>query len=91
MSGLRARQVGVADFDKFDVLLAMDDANLADLQAMQPAGSNVVLKRFLDYAPQSGIREVPDPYYGGEDGFARVLNLVEEGAEGLLEALRERL
>ena len=91
MSGLRARQVGVADFDKFDVLLAMDDANLADLQAMQPAGSNVVLKRFLDYAPQSGIREVPDPYYGGEDGFARVLNLVEEGSEGLLEALRERL
>ena len=91
MSSLRARQVTVADFGKFDVVLAMDDANLADLQAMQPAGSSITLKRFLDYAPHSDQREVPDPYYGGEDGFAEVLNLVEEGAEGLLAALRERL
>ncbi len=91
MSSLRARQVTVADFGKFDVVLAMDDANLADLQAMQPADATLTLKRFLDYAPHSGQREVPDPYYGGEDGFAEVLNLVEEGAEGLLAALRERL
>lgn len=91
MSDLRARQVSVADFDKFDVVLAMDDANLADLLAMQPANSSVTLKRFLDYAPHSDVREVPDPYYGGEDGFAAVLNLVEEGAEGLLVSLQERL
>ena len=91
MSYLRARQVSVDDFDKFDVVLAMDDANLADLLAMQPDHSRVTLKRFLDYAPHSGIREVPDPYYGGEDGFAAVLNLVEEGADGLLMSLRERL
>ncbi|MGB2248176.1 MAG: low molecular weight protein-tyrosine-phosphatase [Alcanivorax sediminis] len=91
MSRLRARQVTVADFDKFDVVLAMDDANLADLQAMQPAHSSVTLKRFLDYAAHRPEREVPDPYYGGEDGFAEVLNLVEEGAEALLEALQERL
>lgn len=91
MSSLRARQVSAADFDKFDVVLAMDNANLADLQAMQPADSAVILKRFLDYATDTSIREVPDPYYGGQDGFAQVLNLVEEGAEGLLEALRERL
>jgi len=58
---------------------------------MQPADATLTLKRFLDYAPHSGQREVPDPYYGGEDGFAEVLNLVEEGAEGLLAALRERL
>ena len=91
MSSLRARQVSAADFDKFDVVLAMDNANLADLQAMQPADSAVILKRFLDYATDTSIREVPDPYYGGQDGFAQVLNLVEEGSEGLLEALRERL
>nr|WP_281502138.1 low molecular weight protein-tyrosine-phosphatase [Alcanivorax sp. S6407] len=91
MSSLRARQVSAADFEQFDVVLAMDDANLVDLQAMQPSDSAVTLKRFLDYAPHTSIREVPDPYYGGEDGFAQVLNLVEEGAEGLLEALRERL
>lgn len=91
MSSLRARQVTVADFKKYDVMLAMDDTNLADLQAMQPADATLTLKRFLDYAPHSGQREVPDPYYGGEDGFAEVLNLVEEGAEGLLAALRERL
>lgn len=91
MSQLRARQVSVADFDKFDVVLAMDNANLADLQAMQPAGSAVELKRFLDYAADHSIREVPDPYYGGEDGFAAVLDLVEAGAEGLLAALQARL
>lgn len=91
MSQLRARQVSPADFDKFDVVLAMDDANLADLQVMQPPGSTVILKRFLDYAPHTAVREVPDPYYGGEDGFAAVLGLVEEGAEGLLAALREQL
>lgn len=91
MSRLRARQVSVDDFAKFDVVLAMDDANLADLAAMQPANSPVTLKRFLDYAPHSDVREVPDPYYGGEDGFAAVLNLVEEGAEGLLASLQEQL
>lgn len=91
MSSLRARQVTVDDFAGFDVLLAMDDANLADLVAMQPPGSSVILKRFLDYAPHSDLREVPDPYYGGEDGFAAVLNLVEEGADGLLVSLQERL
>ncbi|WP_370519460.1 low molecular weight protein-tyrosine-phosphatase [Alcanivorax sp. DP30] len=91
MSSLRARQVTVDDFARFDVLLAMDDANLADLVAMQPPGSSVILKRFLDYAPHSDLREVPDPYYGGEDGFAAVLNLVEEGADGLLVSLQERL
>ncbi|MCG8391537.1 MAG: low molecular weight phosphotyrosine protein phosphatase [Pseudomonadales bacterium] len=91
MDSLRARQVSARDFDDFDVVLAMDDANLADLQAMRPAQFGGVLGRFLDYARHASVREVPDPYYGGEDGFDRVLDLIEDGAEGLLDSLRERL
>lgn len=91
MDSLRARQVGPQDFYEFDVVLAMDNANLADLQAMQPADVTVTLGRFLDYSSETSVSEVPDPYYGGEDGFDRVLDLIEGGAEGLLDALRERL
>lgn len=91
MDSLRARQVGPQDFYEFDVVLAMDNANLADLQAMQPADATVTLGRFLDYSSETSVSEVPDPYYGGEDGFDRVLDLIEGGADGLLDALRERL
>ncbi|WP_303761227.1 low molecular weight protein-tyrosine-phosphatase [Alcanivorax jadensis] len=91
MDSLRARQVGPQDFYEFDVVLAMDNANLADLKAMQPADATVTLGRFLDYSSETSVSEVPDPYYGGEDGFDRVLDLIEGGADGLLDALRERL
>ena len=91
MDALRARQVSPQDFYEFDVVLAMDNANLADLQAMQPSDVTVTLGRFLDYSSGASVREVPDPYYGGEDGFDRVLDLIEGGADGLLDALRERL
>ena len=91
MDSLRARQVSPQDFYEFDVVLAMDNTNLADLQAMQPADVNVTLGRFLDYSTAASVKEVPDPYYGGEDGFDRVLDLIEGGADGLLDALRERL
>lgn len=91
MDSLRARQVSPQDFYEFDVVLAMDNANLADLQAMQPSDVSVTLGRFLDYSSGASVSEVPDPYYGGEDGFDRVLDLIEGGADGLLDALRERL
>ena len=91
MDTLRARKVSPQDFYEFDVVLAMDNTNLADLQAMQPADVNVTLGRFLDYSTAASVKEVPDPYYGGEDGFDRVLDLIEGGADGLLDALRERL
>ena len=91
MSSLRARQVSPADFYAFDVVLAMDNANLADLEAMRPSDANGTLARFLDYATDSAEREVPDPYYGGNDGFDQVLDLVEDGARGLLVSLQERL
>ncbi|MFV8817360.1 low molecular weight protein-tyrosine-phosphatase [Haliea sp. E17] len=84
LSHLRARQVIPADFDAFDYVLAMDAQNLADLEAMRPAHFDGVLSLFLDFAQQVAEREVPDPYYGGEDGFDHVLDLVENASAGLL-------
>ena len=84
ISGLRARQLQPADFDHFDVVLAMDRANLAELIDREPPGSRARLALFLDYAPETGVAEVPDPYYGGIEDFERVLHLCEAGAQGLL-------
>lgn len=94
MDDLRARQVSGDDFHRFDYVLAMDDNNLADLEALRAgagADDGVVLARFLDVLGEAGPREVPDPYYGGDDGFDHVLNLVEKASDLWLERLRERL
>lgn len=90
LSGLRARQVSMADFDEFELLLAMDKANLAQLKRMAPPHRQDRLRLFLDYAPGCGHQEVPDPYYGGPDGFEQVLDLAEQAAHGLLDALTAR-
>jgi protein-tyrosine phosphatase len=84
LSGLRARLVTSSDFNQFDYIIAMDNANLADLRVMQPEGYQGHLGLFLDFAEQSAVEEVPDPYYGGEDGFELVFNLVEDASRGLL-------
>lgn len=84
MSGLRGRQVAVADFTRFDYVLAMDNANMAILYRLCPPAQRDRLGLFLEYANKHREREVPDPYYGGEDGFERVLDMVEDAAEGLL-------
>jgi protein-tyrosine phosphatase len=90
MSQLRGRQVGVDDFQHFDYVLAMDSSNLAILQRIAPPGSETRAQLFLEYARHHGEREVPDPYYGGEDGFERVLDMVEDAAQGLLQEIRQR-
>ena len=87
LTPLRARQVRESDFEDFDLIVAMDKSNLADLNAMAPAGSKAQIKLFLDYAPV-GKTEVPDPYYGGDDGFEEVLDLVEAASDGLIKALK---
>lgn len=87
LAALRARQVAQSDFFDFDYILAMDQANLDALLALKPAASSAQLRLFLDYA-QSTSKEVPDPYYGGDDGFERVLDLIEDAAEGLLAMLQ---
>jgi protein-tyrosine phosphatase len=86
MTRLRGRQVEAADFSRFDYVLAMDAANLAILLA--PKESATQARLFLDYAHHHVEREVPDPYYGGEDGFERVLDMVEDAAAGLLQHIR---
>jgi protein-tyrosine phosphatase len=91
LSGQRARAVAAEDFGRFDLLVAMDQRNLAVLERARPAGSAARLGLLLDWAPQLGVRDVPDPYSGGEAGFERVLDLVEAASEGLLEALRREL
>ena len=88
MEDLRARVVTREDFLQFDALLAMDEQNLEHLERLAPAGYRERVRLLLEYAPESGLRDVPDPYYGGEAGFEQVLDLVEEAARGLLAALR---
>lgn len=87
-----ARQVTRGDFDAYDLLLAADDQNVAALRALAPddaAAEKIVLLREYDAASvAAGDLEVPDPYYGGADGFDHVLDLVQAACDGLLERLR---
>jgi protein-tyrosine phosphatase len=87
MDDLRARVVTDEDFQQFDLLLAMDEDNLEHLARMAPPVHRERLRLFMDYAPEAGRRDVPDPYYGGEAGFEEVLDLVEQAARGLLDSL----
>ena len=85
-----ARQVRPSDFDEYDLLLAADRENLADLRAIAPdeaARAKVRLLRSFDPASQGDL-DVPDPYYGGPDGFEDVLDLVEAACRGLLAEIR---
>jgi protein-tyrosine phosphatase len=90
LSSQRARQLHADDFERFDYVLAMDRANLAELERQRPAAASAQPGLFLDYAPDSGFEEVPDPYYGGVEDFERVLDLCEAGARGLLLKLANR-
>ena len=91
MSPLRARIVDGADFERFDLILAMDTNNLDVLRKRAPAVYRERVKLFLEFAPDCGLDEVPDPYYGGPSGFEQVLDLVEEASRGLLIHLKEKL
>lgn len=87
LAPLRARRVTPEDFTRFDWILAMDQSNLRDLHAMRPAHASSHLGLFLDVAPYLGVRDVPDPYYGGGPHFDRVLDLVEQASDALLARL----
>jgi protein-tyrosine phosphatase len=90
MSNLRGRQVEVADFEHFDYVLAMDNANLVTLERLRPDDAQSHLGLFLEFAEHHKEYEVPDPYYGGADGFERVLDMVEDAANGLLLHIRQK-
>ena len=87
---LRARQFSASDFTRFDYILAMDHSNLDSLKSQRPADFDGVLDLFLKFAPEAGIDEVPDPYYGSGDGFNEVLDLIEAASEGLLKTIARR-
>jgi protein-tyrosine phosphatase len=91
LSGLRARRVAREDFRRFDLVLAMDRDHHAMLARVAPPDAGHKLRLLMEFARRSRVDEVPDPYYGGPDGFELVLNLVEDAAEGLLEHLRREL
>jgi len=90
LSAQRARRVELEDFHRFHLILAMDEQNLADLEEMRPSDATAELALLLSYAEGVDLRSVPDPYYGGANGFEQVLDLVEQGCAGLLEELRRR-
>jgi protein-tyrosine phosphatase len=87
MSQMRARVIEEGDFERFDLVLAMDEQNYRRLRKLAPPQHAGRVRLFLDYAPQLERRDVPDPYYGGSTGFEDVLDLIEEAARGLLAAL----
>ena len=90
LESLRARMVEPRDFEHFDLILAMDRENLQVLQRRAPANRGERLRLFLEFAPEASVTEVPDPYYGGPNGFEEVLDLVEAASRGLLQHLRQR-
>ena len=88
LSKLRARRVLAQDFDRFHWILGMDQDNLVHLRGAAPAGFGGRLGLLLEHSPQfAGVLEVPDPYYGATAGFDRVLDLVEDACDGLVERL----
>lgn len=96
---LHARKVKPADFDDFDLIIGMDHDNIANLEAIRPANSRAELKLMMEYHPSfkagaatgGQLDEVPDPYYGGMDGFVYMYELLELATAGLLKNIEERL
>ncbi len=89
ISQQHARKVRPSDFEQFDCILAMDDDNYRLLAAACPPDYQEKLVLFLSYAKQLGLTEVPDPYYGGANGFEQVLDVVEAASEGLLNVIKQ--
>ncbi len=82
LSNLRARQFRADDFSRFDLIIGMDRANMSDIEMLRPADSKTPVRLFLDHAPETGVAEVPDPYYTRD--FDEALDLIEAAARGLL-------
>lgn len=91
LTRLRAQQALPEDFHRFDYILAMDAENLQGLQAIAPDSPRAKLQLLLDFSAQQQLSDVPDPYYGGAQGFDLVLDLIEDACEGLLEQLQQEL
>lgn len=86
ISQQQARRIEPADFTRFDLLLGMDQSNVEDMKAIAPAGASGRIQLFLEFAT-GRTRDVPDPYFGGPDGFAIVYRTVREASEKLVDRL----
>lgn len=84
-----ARRVEARDFERFDHIFVMDRANLEAMERLRPAGATVQPRLVMELAPDYGLDEVPDPYYGGEAGFVRVIDMLEVAAAALVRRLRD--
>lgn len=87
LSPLRARKLEVLDFQRFDLVLAMDAGHMEVMRKLCPDVYKPRLRMFMDYAHAHPLSEVPDPYYGGDAGFEAVLDYCEDAVAGLLDAL----
>ena len=85
--GLKCRRVEESDFEKFDYILAMDESNLSNLRKVSPEEYHDKIHLFLSFA-DTEHQEVPDPYYGGKQGFEMVLDLIESASDGLINTLK---
>ena len=90
LSTQRARQAKTEDFNEFDYVIAMDHDNVSDLEAICPENQRARLRLFLEFSDKFDETEVPDPYYGGEQGFEHVFDLVEDASRGLLNDIKEQ-
>ena len=90
ISALRGRRVGDDDFDRFDLILAMDEDNLDALRQRCPDDAATKLRLFMEFSVRWARQPVPDPYYGGAAGFERVLDMIEDAATGLVAHILER-
>ncbi len=90
ISTQRARRIGPNDCQSFDYILTMDEENKRAVAALCQGSRAAEVRPFMGFASDSTETEVPDPFYGGSQGFERVLDLVEEASEGLLEDIRQR-
>ncbi len=88
---LRSRKVSMSDFQKYDLIVAMDRSNFEDLQRIQPLDSTASIVMMMEYHPEGHPKEVPDPYYGGVEGFTYMCELLESATAGLLKNVEERL
>jgi protein-tyrosine phosphatase len=91
MSGLRARKVERADFDRYDLIIAMDGEHRSFLEGLRSPAAKGQVRLMMSYARGFSEKDVPDPYYGGPKGFDRVLDMLEDSAQGLLESVQESL
>ena len=90
LGGQRARKVDHSDFETFDLIVALDRHHLRRLERMRPSHARAEVRLLMDFARGAATEEVPDPYYGGDQGFEHALDLIEAGVRGIIADLNGR-